>query len=354
MELVAKKDEEQQELKAHSVSELDPYVAALDVFRLVKTHHTPPFPNTYALWFSYISGSNPEIVAELDGKTKRGETISAYDINELCETYLKPHDREARQAELSRDLELGISKALQFFDKGLSDSSQYNDQIGEISESLRAPGSDPVELLDQLLKENEKMLSSSKELKECMLSTRNRISELSQQLTEVREESLRDSLTKVANRRAFNNRLKNEVKQSINTRNPLCLVLADIDHFKNVNDTYGHQAGDEVLRAFAALILANVKGRDTVARYGGEEFAIIMPETSAFDAHNLVTRIRHRWKDNTVVLRDGVTKISGITASFGIGILEDFDTPEDIISRTDAQLYEAKNAGRNLVKTEGL
>ncbi len=331
---------------------VDPYTLALDVFRLVKAHATPPFPNTYALWYAYVSGSNPEIITEIDEKAKRGDIISPYDINQLCETYLTAEDREAKQAEISQELERGMVKALKFFDQGVKQGSVFADRVGSISSALKEPGSDHNELLDRLMDENKKMLGSSQALKDCMLAARDHIQELTKRLTEISDESLRDGLTGVANRRAFNRKLAEAFERAMNERHNLCLVLADLDHFKSVNDTYGHQAGDSILQAFAKLLVENVKGGDTVARYGGEEFAIILPEISTFDAHNLMTQIRHKYSKLRMRERKSKAEITRLTASFGISCMHDVDSPEDMISRADELLYQAKDAGRNTVKTE--
>ena len=336
-----------------SGADADPYAAALQVFRLVKQHDTPPFPNTYALWFAYVLKTNPGIVAEIQQKTQRGETISAYDINELCETFLTKEDVTTRTAKLTSDLHLGLSQALKFFERGAAEGSAYAERVDEISRSLQKEEADPVALVRTLIEENDRMSATSRALNESLARTRDQIEGLSAELIAIREEGARDALTGIANRRAFDRQLQVDVKAAINGRTSLCLAMADLDHFKAVNDRYGHLAGDTVLRSFADLLSKNVKGKDTPARYGGEEFAVILPETSVFDAHNLMTSIRHKFSKLSLVGEQSGAVISGLTASFGIAVLKDLDNPKDLLARADKALYAAKRAGRNTVCTEG-
>ena len=122
-----------------------------------------------------------------------------------------------------------------------------------------------------------------------------------------------------------------------------------LDRFKAINDTFGHQIGDEILKMFAKLLSSNVKGRDTVARFGGEEFAIILPETELDDADRLTENIRSQLESKELAVNTSGQPIGKITASFGIAQLDERDDADTLVKRADARLYEAKCAGRNRV-----
>ncbi len=129
----------------------------------------------------------------------------------------------------------------------------------------------------------------------------------------------------------------------------MCIALADIDHFKKINDKFGHVAGDMVLKLFAELLMMNIKGQDKVARFGGEEFAILFPDSPLADATATVNQIQKQLESKQWVVAASGERIGAITASFGVARLQASESAEDLIRRADAKLYEAKSSGRNRV-----
>ena len=133
---------------------------------------------------------------------------------------------------------------------------------------------------------------------------------------------------------------------------PVSLALLDVDHFKKVNDTYGHQIGDEVLRWIARLVTNNIRPQDRVARFGGEELAIVLPETCEEDAREIAERLRRAVAATDFVLAGGIKTgpiSSRITVSLGVATLNGGDSLDKMVSAADKALYEAKRAGRNRV-----
>lgn len=183
-----------------------------------------------------------------------------------------------------------------------------------------------------------------------------RIVNLEQSLRSANEEirllSIKDPLTGCFNRSYLNERLPQELTRARRYRRPLSLIICDIDHFKNINDNYGHQAGDEVLKEFAARIMSSIRDQvDWIVRYGGEEFLIILPETDVEGTQILAERLREKITEKTI--NAGRHAIS-ITASFGSTCLQsgsqgELYTQESIIRTADALMYEAKESGRNRV-----
>ncbi len=157
-----------------------------------------------------------------------------------------------------------------------------------------------------------------------------------------------DDLTRLYNHRYFVKRLKEELKRAKRYNNSISCIMLDIDNFKGVNDTYGHQSGDRVLQQVAKVITSSVRETDVVARYGGEEFAVILPHTDRESAFNLANRIRKAIKGFKFdVLKEG----EQITASIGVSTyphpaIKEID---DIIRRADSGLYQAKNRGKDVV-----
>jgi diguanylate cyclase (GGDEF)-like protein len=163
----------------------------------------------------------------------------------------------------------------------------------------------------------------------------------------VKRQAITDELTQLANRRRFTETLAVEVRRAERFGDPLALVLADLDDFKLINDQYGHQAGDEVLRRFSDVLRENVRDFDLPVRYGGEEFAVLLPETGLDGAEQLARRLQ------AALLRLRLPEIGGdrppVTASFGVASFPAARSAEALLSAADRALYRAKAAGKNRV-----
>ena len=159
-----------------------------------------------------------------------------------------------------------------------------------------------------------------------------------------------DSLTGLANRWAFDEELALEWRRAERVGDPLALILADIDNFKSVNDRYGHQVGDQVLRKVGEILSASVRQVDLAARYGGEEFAVIVPETDLEGAFQLAERLRAALAGGEVELADGRT--ISVTSSFGVAVKANLPRAEELVTVADEALYNAKRAGKNRVAPE--
>jgi len=160
--------------------------------------------------------------------------------------------------------------------------------------------------------------------------------------------ALHDPLTGLYNRNAFQQRLDEDFQRARRYQHDLSVFMIDIDHFKAVNDEYGHSAGDDVLQNFSDLLKKSVRKTDYAARYGGEEFIIILPETSVGEARELAEKLRIKIESHTIPINHG-SEIS-ITASIGVSTYPAHCTSaEGLLNTSDAALYAAKNAGRNCV-----
>lgn len=157
-----------------------------------------------------------------------------------------------------------------------------------------------------------------------------------------------DGLTCCLNKRCFHETFDREVARAQRYARPSSLLLFDIDHFKRVNDTYGHIAGDAVLRQTASLVRTNLRCHDIFARVGGEEFAVVLPETSLSDAALVADKIR-RLVESSEFMFDAVS--IPITVSLGVACVQTNETAQALYARADACLYRAKQSGRNRVCT---
>lgn len=179
-----------------------------------------------------------------------------------------------------------------------------------------------------------------------------RTSQLKKALEKVEQLSLTDYLTGCFNRQYLHKNLDNELKRSKRYQKCLSIAICDIDHFKLINDKYGHQCGDHVLSEFAGIIRPNIRdGIDTLVRYGGEEFLLLLPETDLSGALLIADRLRRRIEETPIVWEETAIRI---TASFGIAAYDyggshQITNSDDLIMIADKNLYQAKANGRNVV-----
>lgn len=178
-----------------------------------------------------------------------------------------------------------------------------------------------------------------------------RTAQLEQVVEEVKSLSLTDALTGCWNRRALDERLNVEVKRCLRYARTLSVVFMDLDHFKRINDEYGHATGDAVLKELALRCQRELKTQvDWLARYGGEEFLIVLPESEAAQAHQLALRLGSVIRNQSIDI-DNLSL--HVTASFGIAQLQEGEAMDSFLHRADAALYEAKAAGRDCVRFSG-
>ncbi|RAN37491.1 GGDEF domain-containing protein [Hyphomonas pacifica] len=323
--------------------------------RLMEEFKTPPFPNTYALMYAYAAGENDDIALIVDEMLEKGD-LSPYEIDNVYSRHLCPMQDQAKREKIGQRVDEQISSVLDLVGTGVENSDQFENVLKQIGNGIGESTS-----LDQLsaaitnlMSENQRMANQSRKLNEGLKESRKQIELLRRELEDVRNESMRDPLTTVHNRRAFDMKLVAELEVAQKNGSHLCLAIADLDHFKRVNDSFGHRIGDEVLKIFAAIISENIKGQDLVARYGGEEFAIILPATDIQSAAQLIDRIRLQTFQRKLVLKGSKKPLGDVSASFGIAQFVPGMTPADLVELADQRLYLAKSQGRNRVQAEGL
>jgi diguanylate cyclase (GGDEF)-like protein len=154
-----------------------------------------------------------------------------------------------------------------------------------------------------------------------------------------------DSLTGIYNRHKFEEIFENEIERALRYKKPLSLIMFDIDYFKRVNDNFGHDFGDMVLKNIVNIVKDNIRNMDIFSRWGGEEFFVLCPETSLENAEEFAQKLRKK------IAEFSFNKVGKITSSFGVTSFTDKDNKNRFIKRVDDALYIAKNKGRNIVET---
>lgn len=192
--------------------------------------------------------------------------------------------------------------------------------------------------LELLVKERTEKLEEANASLEKEIEERKKIESKLEQLATT------DPLTLLYNRRKFDELLEFEIEKDKRYQLGLSLIYCDIDHFKTINDTYGHHVGDEILISFAKLLKEELRESDIVARWGGEEFIILIPSQTEDIAIKIAEKMRKSIEESSFL------KIGTVTASFGVTHYIDYDTKKSIFKRADEALYKAKQNGRNCVK----
>ncbi|MCP8882362.1 GGDEF domain-containing protein [Devosia sp. XJ19-1] len=322
-------------------------------FDLLKRSGIPPYPQFYELLYTYATGVNPSLNNRINTIFRSGTVPSADLAETLYNEFLKS-DVNDRMSSVSERMHARIEAVHEAIDSAMTTANAYSGSLqsatGDLERDLS--GDDMRLLATRLLSETRRMQDTNRQLEIKLEASREDIAALQRDLDDVRRESMLDSLTKIANRKSFDEGLEDAIREADKSRGPLSLILLDIDHFKNFNDTYGHQTGDQVLRLVAMTLKSNIKGKDLAARYGGEEFVAVLPSTDLEGAVIVAENVRKAIQAKELLKRSTNEKLGRITASFGVATFNSSDNAMSFIERADRCLYAAKHAGRNRVVSE--
>ncbi len=272
--------------------------------------------------------------------------------------------KERIEEEYIQSLHNKLNKALQALIYTIttfsSSSSNYADtfqtHINEINKTIESKDINVDELSERLIgiaiKIKNTTISMQEEIKrysEKLKEAQHTIEELKHKLNEAQKNMITDPLTGVYNRRGLFHFLKQEMERALRYKHPFSIIMADLDHFSKINNTYGHLAGDIVLKKFCSTALTIIRKVDILGRYGGEEFIIILPNTTIDNAYAVAEKIRTTISKLKFQYKD---KVFSVTSSFGVAEFKETDTIESLIKRADKALYKAKETRNCTVKGE--
>ena len=313
-----------------------------------------PTPLNYFVWYQYYKGDNPKFRQEMDSILTDPFGYNDRVGKRLYDEYLA--DAEEDNTEFDRAFRRLIDVMIKKMDLWSSKLSRQTQELDECTTKLSDPNinaEDVKNITHAVLNTASSMKESSAAFQEEMMNSADSVKQLREQLIEARAEAMKDELTEVGNRKAFNNAIEELMFSAKENPNSLCLVMSDIDHFKNFNDTYGHLIGDSVLRYFATLMKKTKGENETICRFGGEEFAILMADSSIEKAIERAEEIRIGIQAAKLKQRNSEKNLKTITSSFGIAQFHgDGDDAKSFIERADDALYLAKEKGRNQVVDE--
>lgn len=307
-------------------------------------------PISYAVWYEYVSGINPSLRQRIDELTQNGQVLDEKTVQQLYRDHIAEIDETVAQ------------RVSQGFEKVMADISastaQAADEAGQFGQALEQWSSDIAagrftttlsHGIADLLNHSRDMQRTVNTLSANLEDSRREVEDLRKEVDRAREEALLDGLTGLANRRSFDKRLRDCLSDAAADTLGPSLLIVDIDHFKRVNDTYGHLFGDKVIRAIATILRDNVKGKDLAARYGGEEFVVVLPETPIEGALCLAEKIRKTVEGSRIKRVGSDEIVATVTISLGVACRCPGESEQELIARADQALYQSKQQGRNRV-----
>lgn len=323
--------------------------------RLLKQSFIPPKPQFYELLFTYAAGTNPALNNSINEVLKKGAKPDIDLVEELHRKFLQNSDVDERLGHVSDEMAANIDSVHGAIDHAHASANSYSGLLQSASGDLEEGMADDAlaALTANLLTETRNMQATNAKLEDRLDSAKTHVAALQDELEKVRMESMLDPLTKIHNRKAFDRAMDKSVETAKSEGELLTLIFVDIDHFKQFNDNFGHQTGDQVLRLVGSTLATHTKDTDVAARYGGEEFAVILPGADIPEAVEVADRLRKAIRSRELLKRSTQENLGKITASFGVALYKKSDTVVTLIERADACLYAAKRNGRNQVVEEG-
>ncbi|WKE65824.1 diguanylate cyclase [Gallaecimonas kandeliae] len=321
-----------------------------DIFKktlgLLSKYKLPPTPEHYSLWYVYVSEENPELNAAVDKTLGKADQIGPSSAALLYQAHLADSRWRDSQA-LGASLSALSQELVSTLHDTRQDAAQFQQILSDRFNRLSGiqDGNVSLEmLLDEvrnLVKDAHLMEGSAEHLQDRLQNAEGEVNRLREALAKSQEEALVDVLTGLRNRRAFDMELAS-------IQGPVSLILLDLDHFKQVNDSFGHLLGDQVLKATAKQLNSFIRDGAQAFRYGGEEFAVLVPESLSV-ARRRAESLRMLVSKVMVTDRRTDQKIGNITASLGVAEGKGGSQAEQLVEKADQQLYEAKRLGRNRV-----
>jgi diguanylate cyclase len=320
----------------------------------IKALRQPAAPRVYEVWYNYATGYNPHLNQQVNERLSANGTLTDADIDDIYAAFISRTRFIDELGTVNTKISGEIDQVMALVDSAMRSTSKHDASLTDVTNKLGgATDRDAIRnLVETLVQTASGMKRDNLALEARLKSSKQEITQLRQNLETVRNESLMDPLTTLANRKYFDESMPRHIAEAVATTEPLSLMLTDIDHFKNFNDSFGHLTGDQVLRLVALSVKQNVKGQDIAARYGGEEFAVVLPRTALREAITVADQIRRAVMSKELMKRSTGEHLGRVTISIGVATHRRGDTVNSLIERADACLYAAKRNGRNRVICE--
>jgi len=317
------------------------------VIPLINKHRTPVNPVNYAVWYEYVSGDNLKLKDELDKQLNSRLPITTELTQDLYEKYVL-FDMPDRLENANTGISKVVDQTLSHISKAEYVASECATDLSGTQEILNGYSdiNELKQVITSIISNTQTLTTTSQDLKSELEKSSREIEELRSELQTVKEISRTDGLTGLLNRRSFDQEIGKVCKQQ---QFNVGLILFDLDHFKNLNDTMGHIVGDKVLQYFSQLLKKHAGKAHIAARYGGEEMVMIVFDKTNTETVTFADKIRLELFESKLKHKKDNKPIGPISVSIGISFFQAGDTPNSFLDRADQALYTSKETGRNKV-----
>lgn len=328
------------------------FALARQALALVGEHQTPPSPKVYEVWYRYVEGSNESITQQLNHAIKQSGSVTVELLEQLYDQFCTPQDSANDRVSLELSKELVRLQGM--ITNQRSAGQSFNSSISSANEAITAESdmtpTDIARHIGNLVQNNQSMQSQLSEMDSRLQESQSQVANLRKDLVDSQKTMMTDPLTGLGNRRFFDTLMNRAVSEDREASN-VFLLLIDLDEFKEINDTFGHSAGDQVLR-FVASETAKFRSDVSMARYGGDEFAVFLNTNNVEEATEFADQIRKFFSTNSLRLARSKESLGRIRLSIGVARLRPDDDASSWFDRADGLLYRAKESGRNCVMVE--
>ncbi|MGH6770681.1 MAG: GGDEF domain-containing protein [Xanthobacteraceae bacterium] len=312
-------------------------------------------PKSYALWYGYAAGDSGLLTAAVNTRLASKGSLTAKDIEELHRTYIGPDDVPDKVDRLGARIAGEIEQVAVAVGSAGSSAGAYSADLASATQRLGGikNGEGVRTVVEHLLKGAREMAATNARLQLQLHAMWEEIAQLRRELTALRAECQTDPLTSLGNRRCFIVALERTMAECCTAKDPLTLLMVDIDGIRAINETYGHVVGDRVLRFVAATLKDGITGRDLAARYRDDRFAVVLPRAQLAPAVRTAEQFRHAIMKCELIKRSTGEKQARLTVSIGVATQHEAMSSQALIEAAEFCLYAAKRSGRNCVISEG-
>jgi diguanylate cyclase len=310
----------------------------------------------YDVWRCYVDGADQDLRRAIDAHVGAGAPFTQRDFDTWFERFVAGRQVSSEVAMASETLARELTGVIASLRRSGDESRAYGDAL-QAASRVDASELDAArfgDLVKDLMDATRQMAAQNQTLTAQIEERAQQVQTLSTALQTASAEAQTDGLTGLFNRRHFDRTIAASIEEATAKGAPLALIMADIDHFKRINDQWGHAVGDQVIRYVGQILSRRAPAGAIAARYGGEEFALILPRANLALAGTLAETLRQTVRAQRITKRSTGEIIGAVTISLGVAAYEPDESGLALIERADSHLYAAKRAGRDCVKGANL